>query len=136
MKLLQLDLLLCLFTFCIQRPRRTAFYGETNRDDMTTRRFLTTAIWTLMWVGYSAAMAVDPGKTLLEGLQANSPSVPQDEERYEALKALDAWLSVADSETTEAVVAYYQRAVDHLGAVHVDCSLLQGLAEYVISRST
>ena len=30
----------------------------------------------------------------------------------------------------------YQRAVDHLGAVHVDCTLLKGLAEYVISRTT
>ena len=29
----------------------------------------------------------------------------------------------------------YHRAVDHLGAVHVDCTLLKGLAQYVISRT-
>lgn len=29
----------------------------------------------------------------------------------------------------------HRRAVDHLGAVHVDCTLLKGLAEYVISRT-
>ena len=29
----------------------------------------------------------------------------------------------------------YRRAVDHLGAIHVDCTLLKGLAQYVISRT-
>ncbi len=29
----------------------------------------------------------------------------------------------------------YRQAVDHLGAVHVDCTLLKGLAEYVIART-
>jgi geranylgeranyl pyrophosphate synthase len=29
----------------------------------------------------------------------------------------------------------YRRAVDHLGPVHVDCTLLKGLAEYVITRT-
>ncbi len=79
----------------------------------TTRTFFILTIWTLFAFGCSDAMAADPGKSLWEGLHANPPSVPQDDERFEALIALDAWLSAADSETTEAVVAYYQRAVDH-----------------------
>lgn len=71
------------------------------------------AIWLLISVGFHGnSMAVELDKTLWDKLQANPPSVPQDVKRLEALKELDVWLSEADSESTEAVVAYYQRAVD------------------------
>ena len=35
----------------------------------------------------------------------------------------------------EAAQLRYRQAVDHLRPVHVDCTLLKGLAEYVISRT-
>jgi len=76
-------------------------------------RILVVAVAVLVFGGCSVATAAEAGKALWEKLQAAPPALPHSDERIEALKALDAWLSEADSETTDAVVAYYQQAVDH-----------------------
>ncbi|MBN2311965.1 MAG: MBL fold metallo-hydrolase [Candidatus Hydrogenedentes bacterium] len=76
-------------------------------------RISTAAVMSVVLVRSVAAGAQDPGEALWRGLQENPPTAPQTAERIEALKALDTWLAEPDSEKNEAVVAYYQRAVDH-----------------------
>lgn len=60
------------------------------------------------------AAAEDPGPALWRGLKQAPPAAGVNPERQKALRALDKWLAAADSETDPAVVAYYQRAVDHV----------------------
>jgi hypothetical protein len=67
----------------------------------------------LFLLNVRAAWAESSGDVLWADLLDNPPAVPHTEGRLEALGALDKWLSVADSERTEAVVAYYQRSVEY-----------------------
>ncbi len=82
------------------------------------------------------SMAVDPGNGLWEGLRNAPPTLPQSEARLEALEALDAWLSEANSETTPSVVAYYQRTVNHaLDRLEQD-KIAQGVRLYQLYSSS
>ena len=54
----------------------------------------------------------DDSSALWQGLLDAPPSVPQPEARLAAVKALDEWIAIPNSEKTPELVAYYRRAVD------------------------
>jgi len=99
-------------------------------------RILVAAAAVLVLGGCPDVMAADLGEALWEGLQANPPALPHSDERLDALKALDAWLSEADSETTGAVVAYYQRAVDNALDLIESGKVAKGLRLYQLYSSS
>ncbi|MFO7974836.1 MAG: hypothetical protein R6V12_09405 [Candidatus Hydrogenedentota bacterium] len=71
----------------------------------------------IMMVGVvlvAAGAAAEDFDTIWAALQENPPALPHTEARNEALKALDERLMEADSERSEDVIAYYQRAVDEV----------------------
>lgn len=67
---------------------------------------------TIALLAAGAARASEPGDTIWQGILANPPTIPHTEARNDALRALDEWLSQPDSERSEEVIAYYQRALD------------------------
>lgn len=74
------------------------------------KRICLTAVGILLLAGLG--VAAESPDAIWQGLMASPPAVPHTEARHEALKALDEWLMAPNSERSEEVIAYYQRAVD------------------------
>lgn len=77
------------------------------------RHFLHVSFIVFFIAIYTPAVPGDGiGGSIMESLTQSPPSVPTTSVRKQALLALDDWVSRPRSETDEAVVAYYQAAID------------------------
>ncbi|MBX7255845.1 MAG: hypothetical protein K1Y02_05750 [Candidatus Hydrogenedentes bacterium] len=67
-----------------------------------------------MFLAIAYCAVADDGSALWQALTDAPPSIPQSESRLAALKALDDWIAIPDSEKSPELIAYYRRSVDHV----------------------